>query len=134
MSSEAIGGSFSRKVAIAATTLVGRIKKTSDLHTINALIGQTEKDCRRSFSHKSMQNFYLILCGFSVINKFPSIYEACQKKLKDKTLGPFKEMRLKTGVDIRDLLNLTLQCTILSGAAEETENVLQYARSNTMLL
>lgn len=35
---------------------------------------------------------------------------------------------------MRELLNLTLQSTILYGDAQEMERILQHARTNTMLL
>ena len=57
---------------------------------------------------------YLILSGFALINNLSHIYELCAPKIRSQHLGKWQEAVLRTDETIRQLLNLTLHCGILS--------------------
>lgn len=80
-------------------------------------------------------NMYLILSGFALVNNQREIYCLCLPRLSgyNKSLGQWEEALLRTDEDIRQLLNLTLACAILTYELNQVELVLTWARQNTLI-
>jgi len=58
---------------------------------------------------------YKILMGYALINELSDVFDLCEERLGDKSLGLYKEAKKRTDKKMRKMLNLTLQSAISVG-------------------
>ena len=62
---------------------------------------------------RQFKNMYLILSGLALANYREDVYNHCATKLGSKSLGIYSKAIARTDQKMRNLMNLTLQASIV---------------------